>query len=315
MVQSWRETAAHDQLRFHGLTDDPATADLILFVDLHLCPDWKLRTLREHPLVRDYRQKVLVYNERDDPWCILPGLYCSMPASHFDDRVQRACAYYKGVSFDTAVNVETEPDLLFSFLGSYSHPIRRKIFKLDHPRAVVENTAGFLFYDRSDAAAYDRQKAHYQTILFRSKFVVCPRGAGAASIRLFETMAAGRVPVIISDQWVPPQGLDWEACSIRVRESDIASIPRILEASETRYPQMSAAVRAAHEAWFAPKVIFHRMIEACVELLSAQAPALRPRRNLRYYHLSAQHLQQKTRSTLGRWSRKLGLRPSRVDLR
>ena len=32
--------------------------------------------------------------------------------------------------------------------------------------------------------------------MFRSKFFLCPRGTGTSSIRLYETLSAGRVPVI-----------------------------------------------------------------------------------------------------------------------
>jgi hypothetical protein len=36
----------------------------------------------------------------------------------------------------------------------------------------------------------------------------CPAGIGPATYRLFEAMELGRVPVILSDEWVPRKGLD-----------------------------------------------------------------------------------------------------------
>ena len=308
VVRAWRAAAEKDVFKVHGLTDDPGDADLILFVDPHLSPDWRLRGLTEHALVREYPEKVLVYDERDHPWCALPGLYCSMPARYFDARAQRACAYYGAVSFTPEERTSTEQDLLFSFLGSRSHPIRPAILRLAHPRAVVEDTSGFVFYDRSDPAAYDRQKARYLSTLLRSKFVLCPRGAGTGSIRLFETLAAGRVPVIISDQWVEPAGPDWSRCSVWVYESAIAEIPRLLEAAEADHSQMAAAALAAHTQWFSQGVIFHRLISACAGLLPREE-SVRPRRQkLRYMGLGLREAKHQVRGSVGRVLRATGLR-------
>ena len=307
-MRAWRESAARDRYGVHGLTDDPGRADLILFVDLHLNPDWRLRSLWQHPLVRTHRDKTLVYDERDHPWCALPGLYCSMPSAHFDARLQRACAYYGAITFADDPRVEAAPDLLFSFLGSRSHPIRRRLLSLTHPRAAVEDTSGFLFYDRSNPAAYDRQKAHYLETLLRSKFVLCPRGAGTGSIRLFETLAAGRVPVILSDDWVAPAGPDWTACSLRVPEAEIAAIPARLEAAEAAYPRLAAAARAAHADWYAQSVIFHRLVESCAELLAARATALPNPPGRRYRELRRRQTGYRARALAGKWLRTLKLR-------
>lgn len=310
VVRAWRESAARDTHGIYRLTDDPARADFILFVDLHMSADWRLRSLQNHELVRRFREKVLAYNERDHPWCVLPGLYCSMPAPHFDGRLQRACAYYGAVDFsaDPRATAASEPDLLFSFLGSRSHPIRGRVLQLTHPRAVVEDTSGFIFYDRSDPVAYDQKKERFASTLRRSKFVLCPRGAGTASIRLFETLVAGRVPVIVSDAWVAPSGPDWDAFSLRVPEADIPSIPARLEAAESRFPAMAAAARAAHAEWFARPVIFHRLMEQCHELLTAGATAFRPRRDLRYLELALRQAKHRVRGAVGRLRRLAGAR-------
>jgi Exostosin family len=66
----------------------------------------------------------------------------------------------------------------------------------------------------------------------RSKFVLCPRGVGVSSMRLFESMAMARSPVILSDEWVPLPTIPWEQFSIRVAESDWAKIPEILKNHE-----------------------------------------------------------------------------------
>ena len=307
-VHAWQKAADKDVYGIHQLTTDPAQADLILFVDLHLSPDWRLAALVKHELVQEFSGKVLVYNERDHPWCAWPGLYCSMPEKHFDAQRQRACVYYGAVSFTDEERTGTRPDLLFSFMGSRSHPMRNNVLRLEHPRAVVKDTSGFVFYDRSQPEAYDRQKARYLSTLLRSKFVLCPRGAGTGSIRLFETLAAGRVPVIISDQWMPPAGPDWNKLSLRVSESEVGTLPHLLEATEENYPQMAAAAQAAHQEWFSQRVIFHRLISECAELLRGKQVARPNRRGLHYVGLGMREAKHQVRGSIGRFLRASGLR-------
>lgn len=312
-VSTWKKIAAFDRFGIHELTDNFETADLILFVDLHIHHDWRMRALLNHALLEKHRRKVLVYDERDHPWCAIPGLYCSMPAPYFDPRLQRACSYVSN-SLAERADTKTEPHLLFSFLGSRSHPARHKILELTHPKAIVEDTSGFVFYDRSNPEAHDRQRAHYATTLSASKFVLCPRGAGTSSFRLFETLAAGRVPVIIGDEWVALPGPDWDTCSLRVPEAKIATIPVLLEAAEARYPRLSASALAAYEEWFAKTVIFHRLVEVCAELLAAQATILRPRHNFRYLNLGFRQMKHRTRAFAGKILRCAGLRRPGTNL-
>src|SRR2546430_7005512 len=45
---------------------------------------------------------------------------------------------------------------------------------------------------------------------------------------------SGRVPVIVSDDWVEPTGPNWDEFTIRVPEGAVADIPRLLESREDR---------------------------------------------------------------------------------
>ena len=79
----------------------------------------------------------------------------------------------------------------------------------------------------------------------------------------------GRVPVIVSDQWVPPEGPNWEGFSVRVGEADVEAIPAILLERESEARAMGAAARAAWLEWFSETTSFHRIVEWCLELASA----------------------------------------------
>jgi hypothetical protein len=264
--------AAQDRFGVHILCDDPAQADLILFLDGHQhYRDLELSAIRRHPLVAQFREKAFVYSEVDQPWCAMPGLYVAMPKSSFDARRQRACAY---LSVPNAHVTPTPPPdaegaLLFSFMGRGGNRTRERVLALKHPRAVIADTSKTDFFG-SQTEEVERQKQYYAETIARSKFVLCPRGAGASSFRIFETMAAGRVPVILSDSWVPPAGPDWRNCAVFIPEKDVEKIGAILETHEARFSSMAAAARQEWENWFAPDVLFHRMTDALKDIVETR---------------------------------------------
>ena len=273
-----------DRVGQHTLTDDAALADLILFIDFHQhSDDWWMGRFHRHPLVKKYPEKIVVYDERDQPWFNAPGVYVSLARDSPFLKSQASGCYFN-LKTPPAPDPGIEPDLLFSFMGAMSHPIRREIVRLRHPRAIVEDTSHFNFFVAHDEIAQERvrrQRELYGQVTARSKFVLCPRGSGTASFRLFETLSLGRVPVILSDDWVETPGPDWASCAVRVPQSEIAQLPALLEAREAEFQTLAANARATWEAWFAPPVRFHHLIETCRALKAASAQNVVSRPQLR----------------------------------
>ena len=88
-------------------------------------------------------------------------------------------------------------------------------------------------------------------------------------------MKAGRVPVIISDQWVPPVGPLWETFSLRVKQKEIFRIPALLEQYESEAEAMGRRARINWEEWFSKETVFHRIVEWCLSLKhSSQGSAI-----------------------------------------
>ncbi|HVS85869.1 MAG TPA: exostosin family protein [Gaiellaceae bacterium] len=263
-----------DRIGEHTLVADPGEAEVILFVDPHQHPsDWRQRALRRHPLVQEFPEKVFVYDERDLPRDSLPGVYVSMPRGSFDPHRHRAFAYYR-LANDVGGVPEDPPDLLFSFQGRRVGPVRPAVLALSHPRAVVEDTSRYDFFG-PQSPLLDDARRRYREVMGRSKFVLCPRGSGTGSFRLFEALACGRVPVVVSDDWVAPEGIAWETCSLRVPERDVRTIPGRLEALEPQWPELSTAAASVYREWFAGDVWFHRAVEHCRELRERGALGLR----------------------------------------
>lgn len=260
--------ASRDRFHTHELVDEPAEADVILFVQCHMV-DWRLRAIREHPVARGHWAKVMVYDERDRPWSSFPGVYVSAPSSVFDPYRQRAWSYLRVPP--TELPSADEPDLLFSFVGSPTHDCRRPLFELRHPDSVVEEVRNFMFWD-SSSKDFEERRRRYGDVLTRSRFVLCPRGRGTSSFRLYETLAAGRVPVVISDDWVAPPGPDWEAFSLRIPEERTRLLVGLLEERSGDWRVMSAAAAAAYREFFSDDVAFHRIVELLADLQESRAP-------------------------------------------
>lgn len=315
MTEDFRALAACDSIRLHSVVGSPGEADIILFVDNHMNPDWRVCFPLEHPLFKEYPSKCMVYDERDRPWlCPLPGVYVSMPARYFDAGSQRAWAYYT-LSGKTTVPPGMKPDLLYSFMGtpgprsSGGHGPRRAILSLRDDRTILEDTSGFVFYDdHGDPVAHAARQRRFAETIGRSKFVLCPRGAGTSSFRMYEVMRAGRVPVIIADQWAAPAGPDWQRFSLRVGHHAVDQIPKLLRKREEDWPAMAAEAAAAYRKWFAPDVNFHNIIEGCCSIMDAghhTDSKLRARRDRR---LRRRHVVVAVRSHVGRALRSLGFR-------
>ena len=252
-----------DRFKVHQLAADGAIADLIIFVGPEAGTFLDFRRSDEW---RKYPEKCFIYYGGDQPLPLLPGIYTSLESRFYASSWTRTASYLR-VAENTNINdlgSVAQCDLLYSFSGAgINHQVRREILRLQHARGVVFDTSSLSVQERQrDAAARldDKYIDSYLSLLKRSKFILCPRGKGTSSWRLFEAMKAGRVPVIISDQWVPPEGPLWSECSIRVPESKVRMIPETLERREAEASELAIAARKAWDNWFSSEVVFHRIV-------------------------------------------------------
>lgn len=114
------------------------------------------------------------------------------------------------------------------------------------------------------------RKDSYIQQMMSSKFCICARGYEVNSPRLVEAIMYGCVPVIISDNYVPPflEVLNWEKFSIFVLEKDIPNLKTILlSISQRRYLMMQHRVKQVrqHFLWHQSPVkydIFHMILHS-----------------------------------------------------
>jgi hypothetical protein len=264
------ESARLDPFRKHTLTDDPSEADLILFAELYGAGAY-FQSVRQHPFVKRFREKCFLFCSNDFIIPFLPGIYASIERRWSSRRTRSG--FYQAVSENEFVNFDPPRDdltYLYSFLGTVdTAPVRPKLATLSHRRSFFQDTSADyrdVLGGKLDAAAMREYWQRYAQICKASKFILCPRGMGASSVRLFDTMRMGRVPVILSDQWVEPEGPRWDKFSLRVPEADFSQIPALLERYESKAVEMGMLARAQWEEWFSEPVCFHRVVEWCLEI-------------------------------------------------
>ena len=163
------------------LAQERKNADIILFVEsgyIGLESVGKLRAVQ-----RASGAELLLFSESDWPFALVPGLYCSLTK-----RLPWARSW--AFVLDDVNLTEGEGcdrPYLYSFIGRLStHPIREKIRRLDGANTpCLDISLGpqrFGYWDYKDT---------FSSVLRESYFVLCPRGIGSSSMRVFETMRAG----------------------------------------------------------------------------------------------------------------------------
>ena len=261
VYERFLEAVQCDRFGIHHVCDHFAQANIILFVGA-VSPD--LKDVLNHPIRKTYFDKTFLYHMGDGiiPW--IPGIYTSLQKCYHLKNRTCGGAYTIVHGFDDIKHsIDYDLcDILFSFVGRLeTHDVRIKMAQSLGSQGVIVATG-----TPSDKAnSKEDYRKRYIDILNRSCFVLCPRGFGTSSFRLFETLKAGRCPVIISDEWVAPEGPNWPEFSIQVPESAIATIPVLLKKYEHQAATMGAQARQAWCDWFSKEVTFHRTVEWCLQ--------------------------------------------------
>ncbi|KAL7187632.1 hypothetical protein ACSBR1_037653 [Camellia fascicularis] len=111
---------------------------------------------------------------------------------------------------------------------------------------------------------------NYVQYMKSSKYCICPKGYEVSSPRVVESIFYECVPVIISDNFVPPlfEILNWESFAVFVPEKEIPNLKNILlSIPEKRYLEMHQSVKKVqqHFLWHTRPVkydIFHMILHS-----------------------------------------------------
>lgn len=273
--------AANNKL---AICDNPDDADVVVVI---IRSDDLSTKLRKSGLLQRHFDKVFVYDSSDTPIPLFPGLYCSLPVSRSNGRLHLGAPYLASINpaIDWAEGrVVDEPRrFLFSFVGSVNCSLRRRLFRAasaweTRGDILVKSQNGWDVRKAVEAERVVKQKEYALTIA-QSRFVLCPRGIGTSSYRIYESLQLSRVPVILSDDWMPPLGPDWSTCAIRVPERSIKELPEILESYLPQSTIMATQARRTWEEWFAPSSMFNFISNSIAKVSSESNFHKRLRRN------------------------------------
>lgn len=147
------------------------------------------------------------------------------------------------------VNVDLlnkERKILYNFIGGYQEDyltqIRPNIFKMNHPEnTIIKNTGDWHFnklvYNEKQNVKqelnlnddHNNKTKYYNELLLNSRYTLAPSGTGPNSIRFWEALGSGSIPVLLADTLELPEHNLWKDAIIFLKESDIEILPKVLE--------------------------------------------------------------------------------------
>lgn len=165
---------------------------------------------------------------------------CPLYAVNIEDSTKNLD--FQGVNF-----LEQKRDIFYSFIGGlqpgYLTDIRSKIFSIPKKENIfIENTGEWHFNEVVYSKMQNLKKEmtpsdnhlektkKYNQILLRSRFSLCPSGTGPNSIRFWESLAVGAIPVLLADTLELPHHDLWEKSIVRIKESELLKLEEILNA-------------------------------------------------------------------------------------
>ncbi|WP_269227355.1 exostosin domain-containing protein [Flavobacterium eburneipallidum] len=269
--QNLKKSSLYDPFKKYVLEENPKKADIIIFVEHHPGDDPYFFQVIRHPLYKLYKKKCYLYHDDDNNITLLPTISPSICKSNFNKKIHHPYHYLEQISLNPYIQYQPENNVekkyLFSFMGACRTypPVRDKIVAFYQGDKNIHDTKNTNSWDLDDEER-DVYFKNYAEILVQSKFILCPRGIGPSSYRLFESMKLGIAPVIISDEWIPIIGIDWDSCSIRIPEKDVHQIENILKSRENEYIELGANARKNYEKFMSFDNQFHFLSDAAATL-------------------------------------------------
>jgi hypothetical protein len=121
--------------------------------------------------------------------------------------------------------VDKDRNILASFVGSITHPIRSTLcehYKVDKDILIASRSW--------TPSVGEDDFSNLIDITSRSIFSLCPRGYGLNSFRLYEAFQLGAIPVIITNIFYLPWSdeIDWNDFAILISADNITGIKDVL---------------------------------------------------------------------------------------
>ena len=135
-------------------------------------------------------------------------------SSKIDVTIPLTCSSHKEISDP----IRTIP---ISFVGSITHDIRQKLLMFVNQKPGV-----FLQVFEWQENISPERSQNFKNVTQNSMFTLCPRGYGATSYRLYESIQLGSIPVYVSDKHLLPWSdeIDWNDFCVIIKPHQIEEI-------------------------------------------------------------------------------------------
>lgn len=244
------------------LCESPKDADVIIFVEHHPGNDPYFFKVLRHPIYKKFKEKCILYHDNDRSLTFLPTISPSIESSKYNPKLHYPFPYLTQISINPYLSKGyDERDYLFSFVGtSKTSIVRKQILELKSADAFLRDT-----FDKNSWELEGNEKENYfktyAEVLKQSLFILCPRGIGPSTYRLYEAMRLGITPVIISDEWLAPKGPDWDTFSIRIAENRVKDIPKILNERKSEAFKMGQLAKDNWDSFFSRETVFKSLMQ------------------------------------------------------
>jgi hypothetical protein len=132
----------------------------------------------------------------------------------------------------------------YSFEGAYDKSIyrtniREKIGKLQKNNNYINIMNefyynGIVYRNKTIESTCMNNNDMYIELIRNSKYTLAPSGTGINSIRFYEAMSYGSVPILLADN-MTMMPIDWDQYIVRIPENELYNIDMILEREEPKY--------------------------------------------------------------------------------
>jgi len=116
---------------------------------------------------------------------------------------------------------------------------------------------------KSDSALRKKQKYEFMQNMLNSDYTFCCRGSGNYSLRFYESLSCGRIPVFLNTDCVLPYDfeIDWKKYCVWIEENELPLIAeKVAEFHENLSPQefvdLQYSCRKIWEKWISPEGFF-----------------------------------------------------------
>lgn len=150
-------------------------------------------------------------------------------------------------SFKDIDLLNNKREILYNFVGGYQPAdyltqIRPNIFKMKHPEnCIVKHTGVWhlndvVFNEKQNHklelnidSNFKNKTEYFNYLLINSRYTLCPSGSGPNSIRFWESLGAGSIPVLLADTLELPKHELWTKAILKLPENQIQDLPKKLE--------------------------------------------------------------------------------------